>query len=218
MSYRQTHDTAVAAAKAGFSTATGYRIEDDPRLPSQKKAPRGRRRPDPLGDVWDSEVVPILKAAPGIRAIARARRAAAAPSRDQPQHPAHAGTADAGLAGAGRPRAGRHLPPGARARPSWPVGLHRHERARHHDCRRRARASALSLPAGILGLRACPCGARRRELRGAGRGPAECAVGARRRAAGASQRQPVGGIPQSRPRRPGGSDAALPGRSCATTG
>src|SRR3979409_956132 len=70
MSSRQTHDTAVAAAKAGFSTATGYRIEQDPRLPSQKKAPRGRRRPDPLVDVWDSEIVPILKAAPGIRAIA----------------------------------------------------------------------------------------------------------------------------------------------------
>src|SRR3954468_15442557 len=70
MSSRQTHDTAVAAAKAGFSTATGYRIENDPRLPSQKKLPRGRRRPDPLADVWDSEIVPILKAAPGIRAIA----------------------------------------------------------------------------------------------------------------------------------------------------
>jgi len=70
MSYRQTHETAVAAAKAGFSTATGYRIENDPRLPSQKKAPRGRRRPDPLADVWDSEIVPILKATPGIRAIA----------------------------------------------------------------------------------------------------------------------------------------------------
>ena len=70
MSYRQTHDTAVAAAKAGISTATGYRIENDPRLPSQKKAPRGRRRPDPLADVWDSEIVPILEATPGIRAIA----------------------------------------------------------------------------------------------------------------------------------------------------
>ena len=54
----------------GFSRATGYRIEDDPRLPSQKKAPRGRRRPDPLADVWDGEIVPILKSAPGIRAIA----------------------------------------------------------------------------------------------------------------------------------------------------
>ena len=70
MSYRQSNDTAVAAAKAGFSTATGYRIEEDPRLPSQKTAPRGRRRPDPLADVWDAEIVPILRAAPGLRAIA----------------------------------------------------------------------------------------------------------------------------------------------------
>src|SRR6202790_3032586 len=70
MSYRQTHDAAAAAAKAGFSTATGYRIENDPRLPSRKKVPRGRRRPDPLADVWDSEIVPVLKTAPGIRAIA----------------------------------------------------------------------------------------------------------------------------------------------------
>ena len=70
MSYRQTNDTAVAAAKAGFSTATGYRIETDPRLPSQKTAPRGRRRPDPLAEVWDGEIVPILKAAPALRAIA----------------------------------------------------------------------------------------------------------------------------------------------------
>lgn len=70
MSYRSTHNVPVAAAKAGISTASGYRIETDPRLPSQKKASRGRRRPDPLARVWESEVVPILKAAPGIRAIA----------------------------------------------------------------------------------------------------------------------------------------------------
>lgn len=70
MSYRKIHDTAVSAAKAGFSTATGYRIEDDPRLPSQRKVRRCRRRPDPLATIWDAEVVPILKATPGIRAIA----------------------------------------------------------------------------------------------------------------------------------------------------
>ena len=46
-----------------------------------------------------------------------------------------------------------------------------------------SRSPALSLPAGLLGLRACPCRARRRELRGAGRRPAERAVGAGRRAA-----------------------------------
>jgi hypothetical protein len=70
MRSRHTDTPAMAAAKAGFSTATAYRIEADPRLPSQKKVPRGRRRPDPLAGVWDSEIVPMLTAAPGIRAVA----------------------------------------------------------------------------------------------------------------------------------------------------
>jgi hypothetical protein len=70
MKLRQTHSTAVAAAKASINLATGYCIEQDPRLPSQKKAPRGRRRPDPLADIFDGEVVPLLKAAPGIRPVA----------------------------------------------------------------------------------------------------------------------------------------------------
>ena len=70
MSFRQTETPTVAAAKAGFSAATAYRIEQDPRLPSQKKAPRGRRRRDPLAEVWDSEVVPLLKSAPGRRPVA----------------------------------------------------------------------------------------------------------------------------------------------------
>jgi len=70
MKSRQTHAPAVAAAKAGFSTATAYRIETDPRLPSQKTSPRGRRRPDPLAGVWEGEIVPMLEAAPGVRAVA----------------------------------------------------------------------------------------------------------------------------------------------------
>jgi hypothetical protein len=70
MKFRQTDGVAVAAARAGFSAATGYRLATDPRLPSQHKAPRGRRRPDPLVDIFDSEVVPLLKAAPGLRSIA----------------------------------------------------------------------------------------------------------------------------------------------------
>ena len=70
MTYRLYNDATIAAAKSGFSRATGYRTEDDPRLPSQKKMPRGRRRPDPLAAVWDDEIVPILKSAPGVRAIA----------------------------------------------------------------------------------------------------------------------------------------------------
>jgi hypothetical protein len=69
MSYRQTLSPAAAAAKIGFSTATAYRIDNDPRLPSQRKEPRGRRRADPLAPYWDAEIVPILQAAPGIRVI-----------------------------------------------------------------------------------------------------------------------------------------------------
>lgn len=69
MSYRQNLSPEAAAAKARFSTATAYRIDGDPRLPSQKAVPRERRRPDPAAPYWDTEVVPILKAAPGIRSI-----------------------------------------------------------------------------------------------------------------------------------------------------
>lgn len=42
MTFRQTDGVPAAAAKAGISTATGYRLARDPRLPSQKKLPRGR--------------------------------------------------------------------------------------------------------------------------------------------------------------------------------
>jgi len=70
MSFRQTETPVVAAAKAGFSAATAYRIEQDPRLPSQKKVPRSRRRRDPLAMVWDSEVVPLLKSVSGLRPVA----------------------------------------------------------------------------------------------------------------------------------------------------
>lgn len=70
MKYRLTETTPVAAAKAGFSTATGYRLEQDPGLPSQKRAPRDRRRPDPLAGIFDAEIVPMLEAAPGLRPVA----------------------------------------------------------------------------------------------------------------------------------------------------
>jgi transposase InsO family protein len=70
MNMRRKHSPAISAAKAGFSTAAAYRFEKDPRLPSQKKPHRERRRPDPLAGVWDNEVVPMLKAAPGLRPVA----------------------------------------------------------------------------------------------------------------------------------------------------
>jgi len=70
MTFRQTEPPGIAAAKAGFSAATAYRIEHDPRLPSHKKTPRERRRRDPLAAVWDSEIVPLLKSTPGLRPVA----------------------------------------------------------------------------------------------------------------------------------------------------
>jgi transposase InsO family protein len=69
MRHRQTDTPAVAAARSGISTATAYRIEQDPHRVAPEKPPRGRRRPDPLAALWDSEIVPMLQAAPELRAI-----------------------------------------------------------------------------------------------------------------------------------------------------
>ena len=70
MKFRKTDAAAVAAAKASFSTATAYRFEHDGRLPSHKRPVRERRRPDPLADIFDAEIVPMLQAAPSLRAVA----------------------------------------------------------------------------------------------------------------------------------------------------
>jgi len=210
MGYRRTLSPEAAAPKAGFSTASAYRIEADPRLPSAKKEPRGRRRPDPLEPYGDADVAPILKAArhPGDR---RASGVAPASSRPQSQHSPHAGATHPGLAGAPRARAGRDLPPDARARPARTVRLHRRRLSRRLNRRRASRSSALSLPARLLRLRARSRRARRRKFRGPGRRSAERTVGARRRAEGASQRQPIGGVPQSRRRCAGRHHRAVRG-------
>jgi hypothetical protein len=125
MSFRQTETPTVAAAKAGFSAASAYRIEQDPRLPSQKKAPRGRRRLYPLAAVWEAEVVPFLKSAPGLRPVAifdeiRRRH----PGRDRRRCPPYPGAAHPQLAGAQRSRTGRCLPAGASARSAGVVRFH----------------------------------------------------------------------------------------------
>ena len=70
MTLRRKFSPAIAATKAGFSTAAAYRFEHSPGLPSQRKTPRKRRRQDPLADIWESDVLPMLTASPGLRAIA----------------------------------------------------------------------------------------------------------------------------------------------------
>lgn len=59
----------VAAAKAGFSERSARRMEAARVLPSQRdQKPRGRTRLDPLAHVWLSELVPMLRAHPHVRA------------------------------------------------------------------------------------------------------------------------------------------------------
>lgn len=70
MNNRRNAPVALAAAKAGFSTATGYRFLESGELPSQRQTLRGRRRPDPLAGIFDDIVVPMLEMAPGLRPIA----------------------------------------------------------------------------------------------------------------------------------------------------
>ena len=51
----------ASAAKTGISERSARRIEQASSLPSQRPKRSWRTREDPLGLVWDSEVVPLLK-------------------------------------------------------------------------------------------------------------------------------------------------------------
>jgi hypothetical protein len=69
MTLHRTHTRETAAVRAGFSASTGARLDADPRMPSQKRTPRARRRPDPLAAYWESEIVPMLLISPGVRPV-----------------------------------------------------------------------------------------------------------------------------------------------------
>lgn len=59
----------AAAVRAGFSERTARRLDADPRLPSQRKLQRGRTVPDPLEDVWATELEPILANDAAVQAV-----------------------------------------------------------------------------------------------------------------------------------------------------
>jgi hypothetical protein len=69
MRERKHHNQAVAAARAGMSERTARRHEKDPRKPSERQAARGRTVPDPLADVWESELVPMLERDPSLKPV-----------------------------------------------------------------------------------------------------------------------------------------------------
>jgi transposase InsO family protein len=66
---RGKHMQEAAAAKTGISLSSARRIEAGAVLPSQRPVRHWRTRADPLNDVWDSEVVPLLQNAPALMAI-----------------------------------------------------------------------------------------------------------------------------------------------------
>jgi transposase InsO family protein len=59
----------AAAAKAGISERSAWRIEHSDTLPSQRPSRSWRTRCDPLATVWDSEVVPLLRADPQLNGV-----------------------------------------------------------------------------------------------------------------------------------------------------
>jgi hypothetical protein len=74
MQDRPRHSRRVAAARAGFSERTAGRIEADPRLPSQRRVQRGRTVPDPLAEVWEATLLPILERDPSVQAVTLLRQ------------------------------------------------------------------------------------------------------------------------------------------------
>lgn len=68
MEYRKTYTQTVSAAKAGLSERTARRIDSRAHQPVAKKR-AWRTRPDPLANVWEPIVVPLLNQIPDLPAI-----------------------------------------------------------------------------------------------------------------------------------------------------
>jgi hypothetical protein len=74
MKIRKNKSQGLAAAKAGISERSARRIEHAVTLPSQNPRRYWRSRTDPFAQVWDTEVVPLLKSAPKLMAITLLRK------------------------------------------------------------------------------------------------------------------------------------------------
>ena len=69
MKHGKCHSTEATVAGAGFGSRSGNRFDRDPTPPSRKMGATGRACPDPLGGMFDEEVVPIPDKDSGIRAF-----------------------------------------------------------------------------------------------------------------------------------------------------
>jgi transposase InsO family protein len=66
---RRTLSQEAAALKSGISVSSARRLERRSSLPSQRPPRHWRTRIDPLNEVWDSEIVPLLERSPGLMAV-----------------------------------------------------------------------------------------------------------------------------------------------------
>ena len=74
MNIRKSKSQALAAARTGISERSARRIERAVRLPSQNPRRYWRSRADPFAQVWDTEIVPLLRGAPKLMAITLLRK------------------------------------------------------------------------------------------------------------------------------------------------
>jgi transposase InsO family protein len=67
--FRKQFSQEAAAAKVGISVRSARRVEQCTRLPSQRGLRPWRTRADPLAEVWDCQIKPLLQSAPGLTAV-----------------------------------------------------------------------------------------------------------------------------------------------------
>lgn len=68
MQHRQTQTQTIAAAKAGISERSARRIDQQEHQP-QKRERGWRTRKDPLANIWDSVVLPLLESSPDLTPV-----------------------------------------------------------------------------------------------------------------------------------------------------
>lgn len=69
MEHRKDLEQEAAAAKAGISVRSARRVERAGGLPSKQEPRQWRTRADPLAPWWQSDIEPLLTAAPGLNAV-----------------------------------------------------------------------------------------------------------------------------------------------------
>jgi hypothetical protein len=197
MKSRQSNVPAIAAAKAGFSTATAYRIEADPRLPPRRRSLVDAVVPTRLPGYGTARSCQCWRPPPASARWPSSRRFAVDIS-GSPRECAGPWSRIAGWRALNGPDRDvifrQEHPPGRMSLSDFTdlgalgitIASERFDHRLYH------------FRLAFSGFEPCPCCPRRREFCGARGRPAGRAVGAGRRTGATPQRQPVGGVLQPR--------------------